>query len=364
MRLEPGIEADLKLDYPGFSLNARLSLPARGVTVFFGRSGSGKTSLFRCIAGLERAQGQLSVLGQRWQDDAFFLPTHQRPLGYVFQEASLFEHMTVLKNLHYGMKRVPQSVSKQAASKVMLDDLIDLLGIAPLLKRKPALLSGGERQRVAIARALAVNPQILMMDEPLAALDLEKKREILPYLERLHAALEIPILYITHSIDEVARLADHLVVLEQGEIRACGPLSEVLARLDLPIQVNDQLGVVLKAQIIELHPNWGLALARFEGGTLWVRDMGFKVAQSVRLRILARDVSLALQEPQQTSILNIFPARIQGIAAGDHPAVQVLQVQVGPSLLLALLTARSVASLELEIASQVWVQIKSIAIID
>ena len=205
------IKASFKLDYANFSLDVDLRLPGRGVTALFGHSGSGKTTLLRCIAGLERSKGRLTVNGATWQDDKRFLPTYQRPLGYVFQEANLFPHLSVRGNLTYGLKRV-----QVKDGKVPLDQAIDLLAIGHLLERKTTRLSGGERQRIAIARALAVNPKVLLMDEPLAALDQARKREILPFLEKLHDELEIPILYVTHSSDEVARLADHLVILSQG----------------------------------------------------------------------------------------------------------------------------------------------------
>jgi len=226
-----GIQARFKLDWPGFTLDVDLDLPARGVTALFGHSGSGKTTLLRCIAGLERApQGQLKVLGDIWQNGSQWLPTHQRPLGYVFQEASLFPHLTVMNNLQYGLKRVSGVV------RVSLDQAIELLGIGHLLARKPDQLSGGERQRVGMARALALSPRLLLMDEPLAALDLKRKQEILPYLERLHAELDIPVLYVSHSPDEVARLADHIVVMEAGRAVAAGQLTDTLARIDLPIR--------------------------------------------------------------------------------------------------------------------------------
>ncbi|HBA08720.1 MAG TPA: molybdenum ABC transporter ATP-binding protein, partial [Methylotenera mobilis] len=189
-----GIEARFKLDWPTFNLNVDLHLPARGVIALFGDSGSGKTTLLRCIAGLEKApEGRLIVNGEIWQDERHWLPTHKRGLGYVFQEASLFTHLTVMGNLLYGKRRIPDD------QKVSLDQAIELLGISHLLDRKPDRLSGGERSRVSIARALAANPSILLMDEPLAALDLKRKQEIIPYLERLHEALKIPVIYVSHS---------------------------------------------------------------------------------------------------------------------------------------------------------------------
>jgi len=356
---EQGISAELSLDFPGFSLAVDLRLPGRGVTALFGHSGSGKTTLLRCIAGLERAHGRLSVNGDIWQDDKRFVPVHRRPLGYVFQEASLFPHLSVMGNLKYGMKRVAQ-----ASLKVSLEHAIELLGIGHLLERKPDRLSGGERQRVAIARALAVSPRVLCMDEPLAALDMARKQEILPFLERLHDELEIPLLYVTHSPDEVAHLADHLVVMSEGRAVASGPLNETLARLDLPIRLGEEAGVVLEARIAERDSHWHLARAEFPGGSLWARDMGIDVGHPVRMRVLARDVSLALEPHPGTSILNMLPAAVKELGEGEHPAVKLVRVQVGETSLLCRLTARSFDALDLAVGKPVWVQIKSVAIIE
>ena len=365
-----GIQARFKLDWPGFELDVDLNLPARGVTALFGHSGSGKTTLLRCIAGLERApQGRLTVNGETWQDDesnngkhgSQWLPTHQRPLGYVFQEASLFPHLTVLGNLRYGLKRI---VGTQIAQlDAGLDTAIELLGIRPLLERKPDRLSGGERQRVSMARALALSPRLLLMDEPLAALDHQRKQEILPYLERLHRALDIPVLYVSHAPDEVARLADHIVVMEAGRAVATGALTETLARLDLPIQLGEDVGVVLDAVVAERDAQWHLARVEFPGGSLWVRDGGHALGDPVRVRILARDVSIALQPPEGTSIQNCLPATVEQMAADHHPALSLLRLRAGPSPLLARLTQRSAVGLGLVPGMPVWVQIKAVALI-
>lgn len=353
------IEARFVLDHPGFSLDVDLRLPGQGVSALFGPSGSGKTTLLRCIAGLDRARGRLRIDDQTWQDEHTFTPTHQRPLGYVFQETSLFPHLSVMGNLRFGMKRVPT-----AQRRVSLDDAIALLGIGHLLQRRPAHLSGGERQRVAIARALALSPRILLMDEPLAALDQARKREILPYLERLHGELNIPLIYVTHAADEVAHLADHLVLLSEGRAVASGPLSETLARLDLPAHLGEEAGVVLEARIAERDARWHLARADFPGGSLWVKDAGLEIGAAIRLRVLARDVSLALDPHDQTSILNRLPAVVSGIAEGGHPSARLAQLQLGGTLLLCRLTARSVEALGLEIGKTVWAQVKSAAIIE
>ena len=227
-----------------------LHLPGSGITVLFGASGSGKTSVLRCVAGLERAHPGLVVVdGEVWQDDTaqVFLPTHQRALGYVFQESSLFAHLDVLGNLRYGLKR-----ARSAQAEATLQTAIELLGIGRLLQRRPGQLSGGERQRVAIARALATSPRLLLLDEPMAALDLARRQEIMPWLERLRDELHIPMLYVTHSADELARLADHLVVLEGGQVKAAGPVDQVLSSVHLPMVLGDDAGALLRGQVLEL----------------------------------------------------------------------------------------------------------------
>jgi molybdate transport system ATP-binding protein len=354
------IDARFHLERGGFSLDVELRLPGRGVSALFGSSGSGKTTLLRCIAGLERApDGYLNVGGDIWQQGSTFVPTHRRPLGYVFQEASLFPHLSVRSNLEYGLKRVSSAIRK-----VSLDQAIELLGIDHLLERRPDSLSGGERQRVAIARALAVSPRILLMDEPLAALDLARKREILPYLERLHDELEIPVIYVSHSPDEVARLADHIVVMEAGRAVVSGPLIETLARLDLPLRLGEDAGVVLGGVVVERDETWQLARVDFCGGSLWVREHGVPLGRHVRVRILARDVSLALEHVEDTSIQNLLPGTVEAIGADDHPALALVRVRVGESVLLSRLTQRSAAALGLAPGRAVWAQVKSVALME
>lgn len=352
------IKARFQLEWPGFTLDVDLDLPARGVTAIFGHSGSGKTTLLRCIAGLEHAaRGYLAFRGQIWQDDKTWVPTHQRPLGYVFQEASLFPHLSVLKNLRFGMDR------SRTERTVSLDQAIELLGIGHLLARKPDRLSGGERQRVGIARALAVSPQILLMDEPLAALDLKRKQEILPYLERLHDELEIPVLYVSHSPDEVACLADHLLAMENGKVVANGPLAETLARLDLPIHLGEDAGVVLDAVVGERDAQWHLARTDFAGGSLWARDSGLPLGRRVRVRVLARDVSLA-EQPGTSSIQNVLRGQVDAIGDDEHPGLALVRVRVGESILLARLTKRSAMSLGIAPGRELWVQVKSVALME
>lgn len=353
------IHARFHLDWPGFSLDVDLQLPVTGVTALFGHSGSGKTTLLRCMAGLERApQGRLTINGDVWQDDSHWLPTHKRPLGYVFQEASLFAHLSVIDNLRYGMKRVKD------AQRVSLEQAITLLGIGHLLDRKPDLLSGGERQRVAIARALAVSPRLLLMDEPLAALDLKRKREILPYLERLHDELAIPVIYVSHSPDEVTRLADYIVVMDGGRAQAQGPLAETLTRIDLPIRIGEEACAILETVIGAVDTEWHLARVDFSGGSLWFRDPGLAVGRRIRVRVLARDVSLSRQPPEQSSIQNVLLGKIDAIGTDEHPGLAIVRIQLGTSKLVARLTRRAVADLHLEPGQEIWIQVKSVALME
>ncbi len=353
------IEARFQLDWPGFSLDVDERLPALGVTALFGHSGSGKTTLLRCIAGLERAaRGRLSVGGQLWQDAQTWVPTHRRPIGYVFQEASLFPHLTVLGNLRYGQRR-----SRDRDARFSLEHAIELLGIGHLLKRRPAALSGGERQRVGMARALAVNPRLLLMDEPLAALDLARKQEILPYLERLHDDLQIPVLYVSHAPDEVARLADHLVVMDAGRVLASGPLNQILSRLDLPIRLGEDAGVVLDGRVAERDERWHLLRVACCNSSLWVRDNGLAIGAHARIRILARDVSIATHEPVPgTSIVNALPAEVLSIGGDAHPALALVKLDVDGNPVLSRLTQRSADQLGLAPGQRVWIQVKAVAL--
>jgi molybdate transport system ATP-binding protein len=339
-----------------FALNINLQLPGRGVTALFGPSGCGKTTLLRCIAGLEHASGSLMVNEHLWQDATHFVPTHQRAIGYVFQEASLFPHLSVRGNLQYGMKRASSN------GKVASDPIIDLLGIRALLDRKPEGLSGGERQRVAIARALAVDPKLLLMDEPLAALDLKRKQEILPYLDRLQATLEIPILYVTHSPDEVVRLAHHLVVMDAGSVVASGELADTLSQLDLPVKLGQEAGVVIESVVGSIESQWHLTRMDFDGGSVWIRDPGLVLGAKARVRILASDVSLAREQPGKSSIQNVLQGEIDAMRDDEHPGLVLVRVKVGDTALLARVTKRAVSELALMPGDTVWTQVKSVAL--
>ena len=354
------VRARFRLPYPAFTLDVDLDLPGQGITALFGRSGSGKTTLLRCIAGLERsAAGFLAVNGETWQHGAHRLPVHRRPLGYVFQEARLFPHLDVAANLEFGRRRIAAD-----QRRVSLARAVELLGIGHLLERRCDRLSGGERQRVAIARAVATSPRLLLMDEPLAALDHARKQEILPYLEQLRDELEIPVLYVSHSPDEVARLADYLVLLEAGRVMAHGPLGEVLSRLDLPVRLGKETGVVLDAVIGERDADWHLVRADFPGGGLWTRDSGQPLGKPVRLRVLARDVSLARPPAGHSSIQNVLPAVVDALGDDEHPGLMLVRVRVGGSVLIARLTRRAAAELAIAPGQEVLVQVKSVALME
>lgn len=353
------ISLKFRVDRGGFLLDVDLALPGRGVTALFGPSGCGKTTCLRALAGLERFAGAYCAVGEAvWQDAArdLFVPTHRRALGMVFQEAGLFPHLSVRRNMAYGQQR------SGAASGLSLVDMAELLGIGGLLDRMPAQLSGGERQRVAIARALLSAPDILLMDEPLAALDLARRREILPYLEKLHADLAIPIVYVSHDPDEVARLADHLVVLDQGSVTASGPLNAVLSLVDRPAVFGDEAGVVMAVRVAA-HEADDLTRLEFPAGAIYVSRRAEPLGTPLRCRIMARDVSLALVPPVQSSILNCVLAQVVEFGSTDTPGHVRVRLLAGGQPLLARITRRSAERLALCPGATVFAQIKSVALL-
>lgn len=353
------IDACLRVERGGFSLDVTLRLPGRGVTGLFGPSGCGKTTLLRAIAGLDRAaQGTLSINGETWQGPNLFVPTHRRALGFVFQEASLFPHLDVNGNLNYGLRRIPRR-----DRRVALADAIELLGIGHLLSRRPDQLSGGERQRVAIARALATSPRLLLMDEPLSALDLERKQEIMPYLESLHRELAMPVIYVSHVIGEIARLADHLVLLDGGRVRAEGDAFELFARTDLPLAHDDRGAALIEATVAGHDDAFDLTLLDFPGGRFTVPRRDLPDGSRVRLRVIARDVSLTLAHQSETSILNILPARVDQIV-GEGTAQVLVRLEANGVPLLARITRKSVSQLGLQAGMSVYAQVKSVAILN
>ncbi len=355
------LRARFSINYPSFCLDVDLTLPKQGITVLFGHSGSGKTTCLRAMAGLERlSHGYFSVGDEVWQDSGkgYFLPTCQRDLGYVFQEAGLFPHLSVRQNLEFGWKRIPAE-----KRRISIEDICELLGITHLMSRATGLLSGGECQRIAIARALLTCPKLLLMDEPLSALDVGLKSEILPYLEKLHQELSIPIVYVTHSVEELARLADHVVLFNQGEIIASEPAQVLMSKPEyLPI-FRDEIGSIFDT-IVEEHQDPLITKLNIDGLTIWVPGHIGETGQTYRCRVLASDVALSLAEPRMTTMLNHLPAkiiRIEGMDSGSGQVLVVLGLINGQNM-LATVTLRSILILGLEEGSEVWAQIKSVAL--
>ncbi|NWB98707.1 molybdenum ABC transporter ATP-binding protein [Pseudomonas gingeri] len=361
--MDASIQVRLRLSYPDFALDLDLQLPGRGVTALYGHSGSGKTTCLRCIAGLEKApEAFIRINDQVWQDSTrkLFVPPHKRALGYVFQEASLFAHLSVRANLEFGLRRIPR-----AQRRVDMAHATGLLGIGHLLDRHPQHLSGGERQRIGIARALLTSPQLLLMDEPLAALDSQRKGEILPYLERLHDELDIPVLYVSHSQDEVARLADHIVLLSAGRAQASGPIGETLARLDLPMALGDDAGVVIEGVVSAYDAEYQLLTLQLPDSLLSVRVAHAPLATGKRLRfkIQARDVSLSRQPGEHSSILNRLPVTVTGEIPADNSAHVLVRLEAAGTPLLARITRYSRDQLQLAPGQTLWAQIKAVAVL-
>ncbi len=361
------LQLTARLQRSGFLLDVDLTLPGRGVSVLFGPSGSGKTTCLRVLAGLEpQATGVVRVGTDVWQDSAqrIMRPVQRRALGYVFQEASLFDHLTVQGNLMFGFKRTPAAERRHG-----WDHGLELLGIAHLLQRMPHELSGGERQRVAMARALAASPRVLLMDEPLASLDASRKSEILPWLEQLHERLDIPVVYVTHSPDEMARLGDHLVLLETGRVRAQGPVESLMTRLDLPLAHGDAAASLIDARAVGHSPADSLSVLDFEGGRLLLPQAAgaaLPAGTPVRIRVQARDVSISLQKPEQTSVLNILPATVVDVA-DDTPGQVLVGLSVGEGArsvrMLSRISALSARRLGIAPGLPVYAQIKGVAMV-
>jgi molybdate transport system ATP-binding protein len=353
-----GIEVSLQSRLGQFRLEVNLMAPATGVTALFGASGSGKTSLLRAVAGLHRATGSIRINGEVWQDARRFVPTHKRPIGYVFQEASLFSHLSVRRNLEYGWRRIPSR-----ERRLKLDDVVELLGIAPLMQRATARLSGGERQRVAIARALLTSPKLLLMDEPLAALDHGAKQAILPYLESLHDELVIPSLYVSHDPNEVARLADHMVLLEQGRVIAQGEAAQLLTRLDLPPAGYDDASSLLEGHVSCHDQSYHLTWISMDCGRVAVSRKDLQVGRRARVQVRARDVSLSLRAHADTSIINILPARVIDIH-DINPTQTIVRLELlDGQTLLSRITRRSAMGMGLHPGMRLYAQVKSVALL-
>ena len=358
------IDVDLSLNKAEFSLKAQFQLPESGVTGIFGQSGGGKTTLLRAIAGLEPgAVGSLRVNGRCWQSESIFLPAENRHIGLVFQEPSLFSHLDVRANLVFGSTRGKgRNGNRQARQAADLDHICETLELGSLLHRDPCSLSGGEQQRVAIGRALMASPVMLMMDEPLSALDYRARRTLMPFLEKTFQELEIPVLYVSHSTEEVARLADHLVLMEEGRVTAIGSIGEVLGRVDSPLNEVDEAFSVFNCTVNNHDLPHLTSLISRGGEVLHIPRVDINTALPVRLRIRARDVSLCLQRPQQSSILNVLPAQIVDISRQIRQGSRSIKLNIGGDTLLARVSEYSVQLLQLAPGQQVFAQIKSVAL--
>lgn len=356
MSTESRLLIQLQLQRADFSLNLDLEVPDQGVTVLFGPSGCGKTTTLRCVAGLEKAHGRVQLRNKVWQDShsQTFLPTWSRRLGYVFQEASLFEHLTVQANLEYGLKRLsfPNSQALQEA--------IDLLGIAPLLQRQVQDLSGGERQRIAIARALATQPEILLLDEPLASLDISRREEILPWLEKMHQGLNIPVLYVTHSLNELTRLADQVVLMNAGQSLLQGPIMQVLTDPICASTLGQEAGTLLAGVVTEIDDKFKLTGIDLAIGRVWVSE-SYPLGSSVRVFIRANDILISSEKILSSSAQNQFLGHIQKIAQDTQSAQALLTIHCQGQVLLARITHKALHDLGLAAGSAVFCLLKSVA---
>lgn len=344
-----------------FSLQTEFEIPAHGVLGIIGRSGSGKTTLLRCIAGLEReVQGNITLNGQYWLSAKYSMPTHQRNLGYVFQDSRLFPHKTVEENLDYGVRRCRVAATGNAVDSKYL---LELLAISHLLKRKPHELSGGEKQRVAIARALLKNPDVLLMDEPMASLDDAHKREILPYLEKLHDELKIPILYVSHSLEEVSRLCDRVLVIEEGSIVFAGDINTALVDASSPLSRASNAAAMLECIVVKQDNDYKTSTVQTSSGNRFIIQGIMKAGRKVRMLIRASDVSLCLDKPEGTSILNVIAGEVKDIDV-DKDLRATLRIDCGGDQLLARITSLSLGKLKLSVGKKVYAQIKAISIED
>jgi molybdate transport system ATP-binding protein len=347
----------------GFRLEVDFRAPTHGVVALFGKSGSGKTSLVNLLAGLAKpTEGRIALNGAVLLDSAagIDLPPERRHLGYVFQEGRLFPHLDVRRNLLYGYRR-----AKAAARPIGLEQIVALLGIGALLDRRPADLSGGEKQRVAIGRALLANPRLLLMDEPLASLDGARREEILPFIERLRDELGLPIVYVSHDLGEIIRLADTVVLMSAGRVAAVGPIEEIMGRLDLrPMTGRYEAGAVLPARVSGHDETFGLTRLAFAGGELRVARLDLAMGAAVRVRLRARDVSLALTPPRDISILNVFAGRVVEIGAGEGPYVDLKLAlgESGEAMIWARVTALSLHDLKLAVGSNAFALVKAVSV--
>ena len=354
------LEVELRHRFPGFRLDVAFTGPLSGITALFGASGCGKTTVIDAIAGLLRVEAGRIALGGEVLFDAerrIDLPARRRRIGYVFQEPRLFPHLSVENNLLYGWRRAPA-----ASNRIGRDRVIDLLGLAPLLARRPATLSGGEKQRVGLGRALLAQPRLLLMDEPLAALDRDRKADVIPYIEQLRDVFGLPVVYVSHAIEEVARLADHVVLLAGGRVTAAGPVVDIMADLDLLDHLDAfEGGAVVAVEVAGHDDGFQLTRLRFAGGELVVPRIASPAGGRLRARIRARDVILALDRPEGISAINVLAAVVTGVRLEAGPFAEV-QVRIGTVPLVARITRQSAARLGIAPGQRLFAVVKSVAI--
>lgn len=357
------IKIQLKLErnnQNNFSLDVDVSLSVPGVIGIFGESGSGKTTFLRSLAGLQNLPSAvINFNDEVWQNDQIFVPTHKRSIGYVFQEDGLLPHLTAKENIEYAIRR-----QKKALEKGLYEKVLSILNIESLLGVFPDRLSGGERQRVSIARSLLQQPRILLMDEPLASLDERRKREILPYLERISKHFVIPILYVSHSVEEIARLADHVLVFKQGRIFEEGPPNSVFANENSLIGLSDEVGVVFDGDISAWDESWELSTVTTGCGDLFIPKAGKLVGAKIRVRILAKDVSLIETPQSQSSILNQLPAQVVELSKDQNTAMRLVRVRVKSEQIVARISRKSIEQLNIVPGKSLWVQIKAAAVLN
>ncbi len=345
--------------YQNFTLDVDIILPSHGVTALFGPSGSGKTNLLRAIAGLHKTdQGKVTFNGHIWQSEQKFVKAYKRPIGYVFQESSLFDHMTVKQILDFSLKRSPK-----ALPMIEQDHVIELLGICHLFDRKPYQLSGGERQRVAIALALLPAPELLLMDEPMASLDFSRKKEILSLLIRLKLDLNIPLLYVSHDIDEVTRLADHIILMSEGCVQQQGPLKEVLSHHKTLNRMSHEPFSLLFGRVVTACTDYNLMDIQVGDAMLRMPSQDVTEGQEIRLHLYAKDVSLTLSKAQHTSILNILECDVVAIDVPSKTGQCLVHLGLGESRFQANVSALSCEELSLKVGLRLFAQIKAVSMV-
>lgn len=348
------ILVDVGVSKGDFELKVAFEIPSNGFTAVSGPSGGGKSTLLRTIAGLEPgARGTVQVAGEPWLSEGYRLPTHRRAVGYVFQHPALFPHLDVRGNLMFGRIR-------RGRALLAFDDVVDLLGLERLIGRQVSGLSGGERQRVAIAQALLSDPRLLLMDEPMAALDRASRETLLPYLEAMQSTLDIPVLYVTHALGEVAQLAEYMLLIQAGCLTASGQVSELLTRLDLPMAHGREAGAVIRARIGDQDEADRLTRLDFPGGQIWVPWVQRETGAQVRLRILARDITLAARPDTQSSNLSCFQVRVIAVA-DSGPAEVIVRLAAGEQTLVTRVSRRAERVLQLAPGRELYALVRSVA---